>query len=340
MQSGRSGKTKSMTYAKAGVDLDRYDVLMKAIKGYLGRTTSSGKGLFGGTLKVKGKDTILVATVDGVGTKTKVAASVGNLRVIGQDIVCHCVNDILAMGAKPLAFLDYLAFDRLDLKAAREILAGMAYQCRRHGVELIGGETAEMPGVYRKAEFDVVGFMIGLTSERKMIDGSRIKVGDLIVGLPSTGLHTNGYSLARKVLLEKARLRLDKPPKGWKQPLGKVLLKPHRSYFADVYPLVERRLISGIAHITGGGIPGNLKRILPQNCNAIVVKSLWRVPPVFNLIAELGGIEEEEMLRVFNMGLGMLLIVPYARLPQVMTSISSARIVGEVVEGQGEVIIQ
>ncbi len=326
------------TYADAGVDLDSYRNLMKTIRRYL-KQSGLSRALFGGTIQVKGRDLILVATVDGVGTKTKIAASVGNYRVIGEDIVAHCVNDLLAMGAKPIAFLDYLAFDKLDTRIARALLAGIAASCRKHEISLLGGETAEMPGVYCKGEFDVVGFMIGVVSRRTILDGSKIRQGDLIVGLPSTGLHTNGYSLARKVLFEKCAMRLDEQPEGWRSPLAKALLRPHKSYYAEVYPLVQKRLLSGIAHITGGGIPGNLGRILPHGCSAKVVKGLWKVPKIFSLIAACG-VEEREMFRVFNMGLGMLLVVPFKNIPHVMTSLPSATIVGEIVEGNGEVIIQ
>lgn len=325
-------------YIDAGVDLRKYDALMKTIRSHLSGFGLS-KALFGGSMELRDGNKILVATVDGVGTKTKVAALVRKYGVIGRDIVAHCVNDLLAMGAKPFAFLDYLAFDKLDIKVARAILTGMVSSCRKHGIMLLGGETAEMPGVYRKGEFDVVGFMIGETSRSRLIDGSKISSGDIIIGLPSNGLHTNGYSLARKVLLDRYHMELDKPPEGWKEPLSRALLRPHKSYFAEVYPLVRNRLISGIAHITGGGIAANLGRILPGDCDAVVVKGLWHIPKIFDLI-QACGVREEEMFRVFNMGLGMLLIVPNKNLPRVMTSLSSARIVGEVVKGRGQVSFQ
>jgi phosphoribosylformylglycinamidine cyclo-ligase len=251
---------KKITYAHAGVDLGKYDKLMRVVKKELAASSeSSGGGLFAGMLELKGGGGpagTIVASVDGVGTKVRVAKEFGRHGGIGKDIVAHCVNDILCLGAKPVAFMDYIAFDRLDPAVFEQILRGIARECRKYGIQLIGGETAEMPGVYRKGEYDLVGFIIGLVAGRCTLDGSRIRKGDLIVGLPSSGLHTNGFSLARRVLLGKRRMRLAQRPGGWRQPLGQVLLKPHTNYFAEVYPLIEKNLLSGIAHRTGGGIAG------------------------------------------------------------------------------------
>ncbi|MGQ9603717.1 MAG: phosphoribosylformylglycinamidine cyclo-ligase [bacterium] len=331
---------KRTTYADSGVDLDRYDELIGQIKRVLKRFDSiSGKGLFGGTIDIGGGK-VIVASTDGVGTKAKVGRMVGQCNVLGRDIVAHCVNDILCMGARPVAFMDYIGFEKLDPVAARQIIAGIASECRKYGIQLIGGETAEMPGVYTEGEFDIVGFVIGLASRKLLIDGSKIKAGDLIVALPSNGLHTNGYSLARKVLLEDNRYGLDFKPSGWKRTLKEELLLQHRNYFNQVYPLIEQGLLTGIAHITGGGIAGNLRRILPRDCDAIVVKSTWTIPPIFKLIAQAGEVEDEEMFRVFNMGIGMLLVVPHKNLPKVVTSVKSAFIAGEIVRGHGSVRIQ
>ncbi len=335
---------KKVTYAQAGVDLGAYEKLMKTIKSQLTRSSqSSGTGLFAGMVdlkKIRHPGRVVVASVDGVGTKVRVAKEVGWHVGIGRDIVAHCVDDILSMGAKPIAFMDYVAFDRLDPVVFRQVLRGIAYECKKAGMQLIGGETAEMPGVYRHGEYDVVGFIIGLVSGRQVLDGSRIRKGDLIVGLPSNGLHTNGFSLARRVLLEKRHMSLKRRVRGWAQPLGKVLLKPHRNYFGEVYPLVERGLLSGIAHITGGGIAGNLKRILPEGCAAVLRRSVWRVPKIFDLIARSGPVDEAEMFSVFNMGLGMLLVCRDSNLPEVIRVTRSTRIVGEVVGGTGEVAIE
>jgi phosphoribosylformylglycinamidine cyclo-ligase len=249
------------------------------------------------------------------------------------------VDDILCLGARPIAFLDYLAFDALDTAVFTGILRGIARECRKYGIELVGGETAEMPGVYCPGEYDLAGFIIGLASRSRLVDGAGIRRGDYVVGLPSNGLHTNGYSLARKVLLERGRMRLGRRPKGWSRTLGRALLAPHTNYFGAVYPLVERGLVSGVAHITGGGIAGNLERILPATVDAVVRKSLWRVPDIFRLIADSGPVPEDEMFRVFNMGLGMLLVVPHRHLPEVMKKAEGSRIVGEIVEGEGRAAV-
>jgi phosphoribosylformylglycinamidine cyclo-ligase len=332
---------KSITYKRAGVDLDKYDGLVKVIKQILSRSSlSSGSGHFAGMIDLGGRaGQIIVASVDGVGTKVKIAKEYGWHVGLGHDIVAHCVNDILCIGARPIGFLDYIAFDKLDTKVFKQILSGIATECRRYGIQLIGGETAEMPGVYGRGECDLAGFIIGLTSRSSLLDGSRTRKGDLLVGLPSNGLHTNGYSLARKVLLRKCRMDLKKPPKGWREPLGRVLLKSHTNYFNQVYPLVERHLVSGIAHITGGGIAGNLERILRPGLNGTLRKSLWRVPKIFRLIAEGGPVEDREMFRVFNMGLGMLLVVPHQSLPEVLREAHGSRVVGEITEGEGKVIV-
>lgn len=331
---------KKTTYADAGVDLARYDDLVEEIKKILSKFSSiSGKGLFAGLIDIDGRTTI-VASTDGVGTKVKVARMAGKYTVLGKDIVAHCVNDILCMGARPIAFMDYIGFARLDRSAAKQILQGIASECRKYGIQLVGGETAEMPGVYAEGEFDVVGFIIGLAKPNQIIDGSKIKVGDLLVALPSNGLHTNGYSLARKVLFEKAHYTLEFKPSGWKKTLADELLLQHRNYFNEVYPLVERNLLTGIVHVTGGGIPGNLRRILPKGCDAIVVKSMWDIPPIFRLIAQAGPVDEQEMFMVFNMGIGMLLVLPHKNLPKVMTSLKSAFVVGEITRGHGRVRIE
>ena len=332
---------KRITYSQSGVDLDRYDGLVKVIKQILTRSSrSSGSGHFAGMIELGGRTgQILVASVDGVGTKVKVAAQYGRYRGLGRDIVGHCVNDILCIGARPIGFLDYIAFDKLNVKAFKEILSGLASECRRCGIQLIGGETAEMPGVYRRGECDLAGFIIGLTTRSTMLDGTRMSKGDLVVGLPSNGLHTNGFSLARRVLLERCGMDLHRPPTGWREPLGRVLLRPHTNYLESVYPLVQRRLLTGVAHITGGGIAGNLERILPRNLDATLKRSLWRVPKIFDLIAESGPVDEAEMFRVFNMGLGMLLVVPERNLPAVMKQTEDSRVVGEIVEGVGKVIV-
>jgi phosphoribosylformylglycinamidine cyclo-ligase len=334
---------KAVTYKDAGVDLSEYGTLVGHIVKRLGGSIKrSRQGLFAGAIELKGagRGDLMVSSIDGVGTKAKVATAFGYHSGIGRDIVAHCVNDILAIGARPVAFLDYVGFSRLDTAVFKQLISGIVKECRNHDIELLGGETAEMPGVYRDGEYDLVGCIMGLARKRQMLDGSRIRKGDLIIGLPSNGLHTNGFSLAREVLLKRRRMKLGSRPRGFRTTLGKALLRPHTSYFNEVYPLVEQRLLRGIAHITGGGIPGNLCRILPPGCGATLKSGLWRVPPVFELIAEKGPVKTDEMFRVFNMGLGMLLVATQANVPGIMKRTRSAKIVGEVVEGDGAVVIE
>jgi phosphoribosylformylglycinamidine cyclo-ligase len=335
---------KRMTYRRAGVDIRKYDKMVPFIKQQLkGASERSGGGLFAGMIdlaKYKTSGRLLVASVDGVGTKVRVATDYGWHGGIGRDIVAHCVDDILCLGARPVGFMDYIAFDRLDTEVFKQLIKSIAGECTANDIQLIGGETAEMPDVYRKGEYDLVGCIFGLASPRNTLDGSRIRKGDLLVGLPSNGLHTNGYSLARRALLRRGRLDLKARPKGWKRTLGRALLLPHTNYFKQVYPLIEMKALSGIAHITGGGIPGNLSRILPEGCGAKLKSALWKVPPVFDLIRTTGPVGDEEMLRVFNMGLGMILVTPHKRLPQVLKLTRASRVVGEIVDGDGDVVIE
>ena len=337
------GMMKEATYKSAGVDLDGYGSLVGHIVKRLGGSIRhSRQGLFAGAVELRGagKGSLLVSSIDGVGTKTKVATAFGSHSGIGRDIVAHCTNDILAVGARPLAFLDYIGFSRLDRRVFKSVVSGIVRECRRYDIELIGGETAEMPGVYGDGAYDLVGCIIGVARKREILDGSRIKKGDLIIGLPSSGLHTNGYSLAREVLLKGGKKALEARPAGLRTSIGKALLKPHLNYFDDVFPLVKSRSLKGIAHITGGGIQGNLQRILPEGCDARLRSGLWRVPPLFDLIAERGPVGRAEMFRVFNMGLGMLLVATQANIPAIMRAAKTARVVGEVVAGAGRVFIE
>lgn len=335
---------KKMTYKQAGVDIGGYDRLVPFIKRQLrGASDECGGGLFAGMIdlnRYSKAERLVVASVDGVGTKVRVATEYGWHGGIGRDIVAHCVDDVLCLGARPIGFMDYVAFDRLDTAVFKQIVKGIVRECKANDIQLIGGETAEMPGVYRKGEYDLVGCILGLASPGKTLDGSRIKKGDLLVGLPSNGLHTNGYSLARKVLVERGRLDLRARPKGWKRTLGRALLLPHTNYFGQVHPLVEMKCLSGIAHITGGGIRGNLSRILPDGLSAGLRRDLWKVPPIFNLIRDTGPVEDDEMLRVFNMGLGMILVTPHKYLPQVLKHTRASRVVGEIGDRNGDVVIE
>ncbi len=303
----------------------------------------AGIGAFGGMFSaagLKGMDEpVLVASTDGVGTKTKVAARMGRWDTIGHDLVNHCVNDILVQGARPLFMLDYLATAQLDPEQVAAIVGGVAAACRAAGCTLLGGETAQMPGVYEPGEIDLVGTVVGVVERAQIVDGARIRPGDAILGLPSNGLHTNGYSLARQVLAD-----LD-----WSAPLpklgcstGEALLIAHRSYTEPVARLRSAGVdLRGLAHITGGGIVENLPRALPDGCGALLQHGTWPEPPIFGLIQRRGEIEPAEMFEVFNMGLGMLAIVPRADVARALAALpGDAYLVGEVVAGSGEVTIQ
>jgi phosphoribosylformylglycinamidine cyclo-ligase len=247
-----------------------------------------------------------VSSADGVGTKLKVAFMTNRHDTVGADLVKHCVNDILVQGARPLFFLDYLATGRLSPDVAEQVITGVARACRENGCALIGGETAEMPGFYADGEYDLAGFIVGVVDRAQIIDGSSIAPGDVLVGLPSAGLHTNGYSLARRVLFDQAGYGADTHLPALAGTVGDALLRPHRSYLDVITPLIKANLVKGLAHITGGGITENLPRILPEGCAADVTLGSWTIPPLFSLIRERGGIEMEEMFRAFNMGVGMI----------------------------------
>lgn len=303
-------------YRKAGVDVDEGEkavlLMKKAVRETFTPRVMSDLGSFGGLFRADFPGTprpVLVASTDGVGTKLKVASMIGDYSTVGQDLVNHCVNDILAQGAEPLFFLDYIACGRLDSGTAAEIVTGMAKACRENGCALLGGETAEMPGFYAPGDYDVAGTIVGLVDERSVISADKVRPGMRLLGLPSTGLHTNGYSLARMVLFEIARLDpSDRPDELGGASVGEALLAVHRSYLPAVRPLLSRGIVSGICHVTGGGIPGNLCRILPPGCGA-VIETGWAVPPVFELIRRLGSIEPQDMRRAFNLGVGLILAV-------------------------------
>lgn len=301
-------------YRRSGVDIDEgtraVDLMKKEVKKTFNGNVLSELGHFGGLYRADfpGIDKpVLVASTDGVGTKMKVAAMAGDYSTVGRDLVNHCVNDILVQGASPLFFMDYLACGRLDAAVAASIVTGLAEACSANGLALLGGETAEMPGFYNPGDYDVAGTIVGVVEESGVIDGSAVKPGQTVIGLPSTGLHTNGYSLARAVLFERSGLKVDDRPDALGgETVAEALLKVHRSYLTEMRPLLEEKLLSGMAHITGGGIPGNLVRILPEGCGAFITPG-WDVPPIFQLIGQLGSIDEKEMRRAFNMGAGFLI---------------------------------
>jgi len=306
-----------MRYADAGVDISRADRAKQRIRHLAGRTFTPGVlndiGAFGALFQLdrkRWKDPVLVASADGVGTKLKIAFAMGVHSTVGVDIVNHCVNDILTQGAEPLFFLDYLALGKLEPSVVEQIIEGMAGACKHAGCALIGGETAEMPDFYAPGEYDLAGFIIGAVERDRILNGSAVRAGDVLVALPSSGLHTNGYSLARKLVSEVAGLKLDTYVAELQNKVGAELLRPHRSYLPAVREMLRRGWLSALAHITGGGITGNLPRVLPRNVRARVELGSWPVLPVFRWLAHLGSIEPAEMLGTFNLGVGMIVVVP------------------------------
>ena len=290
----------------------------------------AGPGLFGGLFELKGfKQPVLVSSVDGVGTKLKIANALDRYDTIGIDLVNHCVNDILTCGAEPLFFLDYIAMGRLLPDKVESIVQGLANACHMVACALIGGETAEMPGIYAGEDYDLVGFIIGAVEKDKIIDGRTIAAGDIAIGLASSGLHTNGYSLARKVFGDTtAALNKHYPELG--RTIGEALLEPHRCYYHQLKPVLP--LIKGIAHITGGGLIGNVPRILPQGLAVEFDSKSWAVPPIFQLIQQQGDIDNNEMYRVFNMGIGMVLICSFEKVNELTKQLPQAKVIGEVIK--------
>src|SRR5690349_1559192 len=305
-----------MDYKASGVDIDAGNETVRRIKSLAKSTFTSGVlseiGSFGGLFRLDttgAKDPILVASADGVGTKLKVAFMMNRHRTIGVDLVNHCVNDILVQGATPLFFFDYLATGRLSPDVAEQIVEGLARACKDNGCALLGGETAEMPGFYADGEYDVAGFIVGAVDREHIIDGRSIEAGDVLIGLPSNGLHTNGYSLARKIVFEELKLKVDSHVPEFGETVAEVLLRTHRSYLNVIKPLLSRGQIKGMAHITGGGITDNLPRVLPEGTAARVDRTTWRVPAIFRWIGESGRVPEYDLRRALNMGIGMILVV-------------------------------
>lgn len=330
-------------YAQAGVNIDAGNEAVSLMKDAIRRTYTpqvlSDTGNFGGLFALDGvlslSAPVLVASTDGVGTKTKVAAALNRWHTIGQDLVNHCINDILVQGATPLFFMDYVATASLQPAQIADVVKGIALACEQNGCALLGGETAEMPGVYHEGEIDVAGTIVGVVERAKLIDGKRIQAGNSIFALPSSGLHTNGYSLARKVL---APLDWTTPHEALRESVGEALLAVHRSYLGDVKALQQAGVdILGLAHITGGGIIENVPRILPQNVSAEIQLGSWQTPPLFALIQELGQIPTLEMLRVFNMGVGMVVIIPHQEGVLLQHTLPDAIHIGQIINGTGDV---
>ena len=337
----------SKQYKRAGVD----DVAANALVSWISRATAStrdagvasGIGGFAGLYEVPGTRgaQLLVGCTDGVGTKLKIAFKLGRHDTVGVDLVAMSVNDLITTGARPLFFLDYLAVGKLRKGVARDVVKGVIKGCRESNCALLGGETAQLPDFYAPGEYDLAGFAVGMVARKDLIDGSKVRAGDVLVGLPSSGIHSNGYSLVRKIVRDKKKTYSSRV-KGLAGTLGENLLRPTRIYEKQVRPLLEgaatRRAVRAIAHITGGGIPGNLPRVFPLGCGACIDRSTWKTPPIFDVLAEWGGIDDDEMLEVFNMGLGMILVVDAKKAAACRNVLgSAARFIGEVVKGPQEV---
>jgi len=335
---------KKSAYAAAGVDIDVMMNSLQRIKKNVKSTNTSSVvseiGSFGGLFKSPGKDFLLVASADGVGTKLKVAHMAKKHNTVGQDLVNHCTNDILVQGATPLFFLDYLGAAALKPKVFEDVVAGFCKACKENGCALLGGETAEMPGLYPKGEYDLVGTIVGQVEKKKIITGQSIRKDDVLIGLPSSGLHTNGYSLARKVIFETAGKKLRHLVPGTKTTFEKALLAVHKSYLNPVTALMKKVKVHGMAHITGGGLVDNVPRILPDNIDAVFDRSTWKTPAIFEFIEQAGKVDHEEMYRVFNMDIGMVLFVRTKDADTAMALLKKEkarpRIIGRVEKGTGK----
>jgi phosphoribosylformylglycinamidine cyclo-ligase len=337
----------ALRYGSAGVDLDASNAAKNRIKKLVESTFTSGVvggfGGFGGMFRLpSGLDKpVLVSSADGVGTKIKVAIEANRHDSIGRDLVNHCVNDILVQGALPLFFLDYVAFGKLDPEVVEAVVAGVVAGCRENGCALIGGETAEMPGLYEPPDYDLAGFIVGYVEESRILGPQRIRPDDVLVGLPSSGLHTNGYSLARKIVSERLGLRMDQAFPNGGGAVADILLAEHRSYLPALKPVLDR--VHALAHITGGGLPGNLDRALPPTLDAVVDTSSWKIPNVFRVLMEAGAVEPAEMYRTFNMGVGMVVTCEPSDASAVLSAASKAGvegwILGSLKPGTGAVIL-
>jgi phosphoribosylformylglycinamidine cyclo-ligase len=344
-------KSQSLTYADAGVDIAGGDRAKERIK-FLAQKTFNrnaigGIGSFGALYRLdmqRWKNPILVSSADGVGTKLKIAFALGQHRTVGADLVNHCVNDIAVQGATPLFFMDYFATGRLESEVVEKVIAGIADACKHNGCALIGGETAEMPGFYADGEYDLAGFIVGVVDRQKIITGKAVEPGDVLIGLASTGLHTNGYSLARKLFFDVANYTPDSYVNEIKGKVGTELMKTHKSYWPIARRMIEAEAVSAMAHITGGGITENLPRILPKGTGAVVELNSWPVPPIFEHLQKIGNVPQDEMLRTFNMGIGMILVVPAKKFKKAQMILDrcgeKGYTIGRVVKGEKRVSYQ
>ena len=337
---------KVSAYAQAGVDIDSKMSGIEVIKTMVRATATKGVvggiGGFGGLFQSPGKENLLVASTDGVGTKLKVAVIAKKHDTVGQDLVNHCVNDILVQGATPLFFLDYIGASRFDPVVFKEVVSGLCKACKENGCALLGGETAEMPGLYPQNEYDLVGTIVGTVPRKQLVTGKKIKSGDVIIGLPSGGLQTNGFSLARKVILDQCGLMPQDLLPGTRYTVTEALLALHRSFLKPVTALMARVPVHGMAHITGGGFVDNIPRVLPGNCTAVINRSSWRVPTLFTFIERQGRVDRDEMYRVFNMGIGFCIVVRQKDATAAMALLSKMRqapvLIGVIEKGPRKVI--
>ncbi len=333
----------AISYKDSGVNIDEGNRAVELIKRVLSKYKSSEQiGRFGGMYKIPSgyKNPYLISSSDGVGTKLKIAIMAGIYDTVGQDLVNHCVDDILVMGAKPLYFLDYFATGKLKAEIVASVVEGFAKACEENNCSLLGGETAEMPGFYADNDFDIAGFITGIVEEKKVLDGSKIKEGDLLIGFKSTGLHTNGYSLARKIFFEKLKLKVEDSFSDTGKTVGEVLLAVHKSYFHEIYPYLERERIKALSHITGGGFYENVPRVLPDNFD-VKIKVNWEIPILFDFLVKESGITMREAFRTFNMGIGMIAFIDKkdSSVFKDLIDKKEAFLIGEVVKGSGKVLI-
>lgn len=338
-----------LTYRDAGVDIDAQDAALDAAKEAIRSTFTPGVmsdvGLFGGLFDLTRlglQDAILVASADGVGTKLDVAKRAGVHDTVGRDLVQHCINDILAQGARPLFFMDYVGTGKLEPNVVADLIRGCAEACRDHGAALLGGETAEMPGLYAAGDFDLVGFIVGAVERERVLDGSQVRAGQVLLGLESDGLHTNGYSLARKVCFDRLGLELDSAPDELGgRTIQEALLAPHRCYLEPLWPQLQAGRVAALPHITGGGLPGNVNRVLGDRLDAVIDRSSWTVPGLFELLVRGGDVPRDEAYRAFNMGIGLVVVVEPEEADRVASELAAAgeRVhrIGELVAGTGEV---
>jgi phosphoribosylformylglycinamidine cyclo-ligase len=340
---------RRLDYAGAGVDIERSDAVKRRIRAVVESTFTAGaRGAFGGfggmyRIPAEARRPVLVSSADGVGTKLRVAIEANRHDTVGHDLVNHCVNDILVQGAVPLFFLDYFAAGRLVPEVVEAVVTGIAAGCRENGCSLVGGETAEMPGIYTAPDYDLAGFIVGMVEEDAILGADRVEEGDVLIGLASHGLHTNGYSLARRIVTERMGLTVGDPFPGESASVADVLLRVHRSYLPVLRPLLGGGGIHGMAHITGGGLPGNVNRTLPDTLDAEIDAASWEVPNLFKQLERAGEVDRNEMYRTFNMGVGMVVITDEASAPSIEASAASAHLgswrLGRIVRGAGQVRI-